>query len=136
MIGYRSREGAAGVAADVAATSHLVGGFDDSGGAVQSLRRQLHLPAPVDSPLGPEEEDAARRRMYFWGCTLLVASGVFFVTSLYAIVFSKLMPSMGHPLLDAVREDSHYCYLVPLTIYPSCAALYMSWVSLKFFRHN
>ncbi|CAN0514585.1 unnamed protein product [Ectocarpus sp. 12 AP-2014] len=136
MIGYRSREGAAGVAADVAATSHLVGGFDDSGGAVQSLRRQLHLPAPVDSPLGPEEEDAARRRMYFWGCILLVASGVFFVTSLYAIVFSKLMPPMGHPLLDAVREDSHYCYLVPLTIYPSCAALYMSWVSLKFFRHN
>jgi len=54
----------------------------------------------------------------------------------YAIVFSKLMPPMGHPLLDAIREDSHYCYLVPLTIYPSCAALYMSWVSLKFFRHN
>lgn len=54
----------------------------------------------------------------------------------YAIVFSKLMPPMDHPLLDAIREDSHYCYLVPLTIYPSCAALYMSWVSLKFFRHN
>lgn len=32
--------------------------------------------------LGPEEEESARRRTYFWGCVLLVASGVFFVTSL------------------------------------------------------
>ncbi|CAM9753346.1 unnamed protein product [Scytosiphon promiscuus] len=139
MIGYRNREGflpPADADADSAAASRLVGGFDDGEGAVSSLRQQLHLPAPVACPLGPEEAERARRRTYFWGCILLIGSGVFFVASLYAIVFSKLMPPMGHPLLDAIREDSHYCYLVPLTIYPSCAALYMSWVSLKFFRHN
>eukprot|EP00752_Nemacystus_decipiens_P004603 g4202.t1 len=139
MIGYPTREGFLppdAAAADLATTARLVGEDADSEGAVNALRRQLHLPTPVDRPLGPEEEESARRRTYFYGCVLLVGSGVFFVTSLYAIVFSKLMPPMGHPLLDAIREDSHYCYLVPLTIYPSCAALYMSWVSLKFFRHN
>ncbi|CAM9122019.1 unnamed protein product [Choristocarpus tenellus] len=73
---------------------------------------------------------------YFWGCVLVILSGVFFVTTLYAIVFSKLMPPTGHRLLDAIREDFHYCFLVPLTIYPSCAALYMSWASMKLFRHN
>lgn len=31
---------------------------------------------------GPEEEESARRRTYFWGCVLLVASGLFFVMSL------------------------------------------------------
>eukprot|EP00903_Cladosiphon_okamuranus_P006774 g6604.t2 len=141
MTGYRNRNRESflppdAAAADLATTSRFVGGGAESEGAINSLRRQLHLPTPVDCPLGPEEEEWARRRTYFRGCVLLVASGVFFVISLYAIVFSKLMPPMGHPLLDAIREDSHYCYLVPLTIYPSCAALYMSWVSLKFFRHN
>lgn len=31
---------------------------------------------------GPDEQESNRRRMYVWGCILLVASGVFFVTSL------------------------------------------------------
>lgn len=55
MIGYRDREGFLppdAAAADLATTSRLVGGGADSEGAVNSLRRQLHLPTPVDLPLG------------------------------------------------------------------------------------
>lgn len=62
MLGYRNREGSvlppeasvANIPADAVTTSRLVGGRDDSseGAAVNSLRRQLHLPAPVDCPLG------------------------------------------------------------------------------------
>lgn len=31
---------------------------------------------------GLDEQESNRRRTYFWGCVLLVASGVFFVTAL------------------------------------------------------
>lgn len=53
MIGYRNRfDPTDAAAANLATTSHLVGGGADSDGAVNSLRRQLHLPTPVDCPLG------------------------------------------------------------------------------------
>ena len=47
-------------AAEVAATSRFVRSADHSEGAVDSLRRQLHLPTPVDYPLGTCVMDAAR----------------------------------------------------------------------------
>lgn len=54
MIGFRNREGflPQDAAADLATTSRLVRGGADREGAVNSLRRQLHLPTPVDCPLG------------------------------------------------------------------------------------
>lgn len=45
-------------------------------------RNTIIIAITYDTDVGAEEEEAARRRTYFWGCVLLVASGVFFVTSL------------------------------------------------------
>eukprot|EP00903_Cladosiphon_okamuranus_P006773 g6604.t1 len=57
MTGYRNRNRESflppdAAAADLATTSRFVGGGAESEGAINSLRRQLHLPTPVDCPLG------------------------------------------------------------------------------------
>ena len=51
MIGQRNR---LGFLPPAAATSRLVRELGNSEGMATSLRRQLHLPAAVDRPLGEE----------------------------------------------------------------------------------
>ncbi|CAM9177660.1 unnamed protein product [Chrysoparadoxa australica] len=70
------------------------------------------------------------------GLTLLVLSVSCLSCTLYATVVSALLPSLGelHPMLAAMRDDHYYSYLLPLTIVPYTGAMYLSWVSLKFFR--
>ncbi|CAN0043608.1 unnamed protein product [Discosporangium mesarthrocarpum] len=120
----------------------ITGEFQHSRESTSTLNTDEQSTNRSSSPLFPspisdvEEKSLSGLGGYFWGYVLLISSVVFFVTTMYAIVISKLMHPTGHWLLDAVGEDFHYCYLVPLTIYPSCAAIYMSWASLKVFRHN
>lgn len=52
------------------------------------------------------------------------------------MVFAKLLPETGHWLVDALREDWYYSLLVPLTIPVAFVAIYLNWLSMKFFRHN
>ena len=68
------------------------------------------------------------------GLALLAASIVLTGVLLYAIVISKLLPPTGISLLDSIRDDRYYCLLIPLSVLPTIAAVYSSWVSLKFFR--
>ena len=52
------------------------------------------------------------------------------------MVLSKLLPRTGISVLDAVRDDEYYCFLVPLTIVPTLVAIYLNWVGMMFFKHN
>ena len=49
------------------------------------------------------------------------------------MVLSKLFPRTGIEILDAVREDRYYCFLIPLTIVPTMIAVYLNWVGMMFF---
>eukprot|EP00744_Colponema_vietnamica_P008040 GILI01011493.1.p1 GENE.GILI01011493.1~~GILI01011493.1.p1 ORF type:complete len:110 (-),score=22.33 GILI01011493.1:486-782(-) len=71
-----------------------------------------------------------------WGYALLLFSIVFFFVSMYALVFSKLLPATGHHILDWIARDWYYCLLIPLLIPTTVIAAYVNWVSMKFFRHN
>ncbi|KAI3635947.1 hypothetical protein MIR68_006012 [Amoeboaphelidium protococcarum] len=71
-----------------------------------------------------------------YGILLLLATYVYFAISMYAIVISKFMPYTGNKLLDAIKDDHYYCYLVPITIPVTLAAIVMNWMGMKFFRHN
>ena len=50
----------------------------------------------------------------------------------WAMVLSKLFPRTGIEILDAVREDRYYCFLIPLTIVPTMIAVYLNWVCLLY----
>lgn len=92
-----------------------------------------------------------------WGYTLLALTFVFFVGTVYALVVSKMMPHTGNAvsmhtityqikrkynyfdfknILDWIKDDYFYCMLVPVTIPVTVIAVYLNWLSLKFFRHN
>ncbi|TDH73859.1 hypothetical protein CCR75_000037 [Bremia lactucae] len=97
---------------------------------------------------------------HVWGYVIVLLAAFFFITCMYAMIFSKLLLLLPHSapmindnadnlvgfsselgyesnsLLLAFEKDVYYCYLVPLTIPVTILACYANWVSLKFFRHN
>ncbi|KAF4315624.1 hypothetical protein BBO99_00009621 [Phytophthora kernoviae] len=98
---------------------------------------------------------------HVWGYVIVLTGGLVFISSMYVMVFSKLLlllleddtsaaidktnvdsvatasSSQETPsLLLALERDVYYCYLLPLTIPVTILACYANWVSLKFFRHN
>ncbi|ETN07618.1 hypothetical protein PPTG_12960 [Phytophthora nicotianae INRA-310] len=106
---------------------------------------------------------AARRAgstSHVWGYVIVLTAALAFISSMYVMVFSKLLlllpeaastptkevddttlPNSGQEaqsssLLLALERDVYYRYLVPLTIPVTILACYANWVSLKFFRHN
>eukprot|EP00696_Hemimastix_kukwesjijk_P011617 gnl/Hemi2/24569_TR8265_c0_g1_i1.p2 gnl/Hemi2/24569_TR8265_c0_g1~~gnl/Hemi2/24569_TR8265_c0_g1_i1.p2 ORF type:complete len:102 (-),score=14.59 gnl/Hemi2/24569_TR8265_c0_g1_i1:345-650(-) len=82
----------------------------------------------------PAEPDAVRTMWH--GVYLLVASMLFFVGTMYALVVSKIIPLTGHPLFDWIARDWYYCLLVPLLIPVAMFVGYLNWMAMKFFRHN
>ncbi|KAL3656678.1 hypothetical protein V7S43_018459 [Phytophthora oleae] len=78
---------------------------------------------------------------HVWGYVIVLMAALVFIASMYAMIFSKLLPedSVDTPspnLLVALERDVYYCYLIPLTIPVTILTFYANWVSLKFFRHN
>jgi hypothetical protein len=72
----------------------------------------------------------------FLGFVLLLCSHFVFVVSFYAIIVSKWMPETGNKILDAIREDRFYCYLIPMTIPVAITFVVWNWIGMKLFRHN
>ena len=61
---------------------------------------------------------------------------VLFVLQAFWMVGAKLIPETGNPIIDFMREDYHYCTVLPL-LYPIFYIFtYKNWASLKAFRHN
>lgn len=85
---------------------------------------------------------------HVWGYVIVLTAAVLFISSMYVMVFSKLLvledaeteadanAQESDSILLALERDVYYCYLVPLTIPVTILACYANWVSLKFFRHN
>ena len=59
---------------------------------------------------------------------------LFFSVSRYAAFISKLLPPSGHALLDWVRADRFYCFLLPLGALPTYLILYLNWLSMRIFE--
>ena len=71
-----------------------------------------------------------------WGRTLIVGAAIFFIVNVYCIVGSKLLPDLGNPVLDFIKNDTYYSLLLPLVIPTLILAFYLNWLSMKFYRHN
>ncbi|CAG8595818.1 1299_t:CDS:2 [Ambispora gerdemannii] len=71
-----------------------------------------------------------------WGWMLLFATFMMFVSSMYAIVFSKFVPETGNRTLDWIKRDEYYCLLLPITLSVTVYAVFWNWMGMKFFRHN
>lgn len=54
----------------------------------------------------------------------------------YSAIISKFMPDTGFFILDAVKHDSYFCYLIPLMILPTLIVVYLQWLSMTLFQHT
>lgn len=55
---------------------------------------------------------------------------------LYASFLSKLVPDTGIFVLDFVKYDYYYCFLIPTMIIPTFVIIYLNWLSMRIFEHN
>ena len=79
-------------------------------------------------PLRYLDKDQEPDHTWIMGLFLLLGTYAMFVVSMYAIVVSKYMPVTGNKLLDWIREDRYYCYLIPLTFAPvTLTAVTWNW---------
>lgn len=58
------------------------------------------------------------------------------VLYIYAAFVSKFLPDTGNTVIDAVKYDQFFCYLVPLSILPTYAVIYLNWLAMKHFEQN
>ncbi|KAI9183956.1 hypothetical protein H9P43_003008 [Blastocladiella emersonii ATCC 22665] len=66
----------------------------------------------------------------------VAALGVGMAVFVYCAVVSKVLPPTGYWLLDAVRDDRYYCYLVPLIVPVTVYHVIWNWFGIKLFKHN
>ncbi|KAJ2549338.1 hypothetical protein EV175_004488 [Coemansia sp. RSA 1933] len=72
-----------------------------------------------------------------FGYALLVLTVVLFVASIYALVVYKLMPYMGVPFVDTVKNNRYFCLLMMhITGLSFAFSVFLDWIGMKFFRHN
>ena len=122
---------------------------------------RLPCPGRIATLVDPDESSALTLQPL--GIPLVLVSSAIFILSAYAIVVSKvcagrgggpqagsasqqpnppfffypqLLPDTGIPFLDAVKHDTYYCLLVPLTAVPTFIAIYLNWLSASFYRAN
>ena len=71
------------------------------------------------------------------GYGLITLAILIFVSATYSMIISKIfMPYTGNKILDWIKDDEHYIFLVPSMVVTTMIFAYWNWVSMKFFRHN
>ena len=71
------------------------------------------------------------------GYILILLGAIVFIMSTYSMIIAKIfMPYTGNRILDWVKDDEHYVFLIPSMIVTIMLFAYWNWVSMKFFRHN
>lgn len=68
------------------------------------------------------------------GWLLVCSAALVWAALVYATLLAKAMPETGLRLLDAMREDTYFCHLLP-TLVPSLIAFrYWGWFSMALFK--
>jgi len=78
---------------------------------------------------------ASGRMQKLIGWALVLGSAMVWANVIFAVLIAKVIPETGVELLDAVKHDRYYCYLVPLLLPTLVIFRYWSWLSMQFFQH-
>ena len=72
----------------------------------------------------------------YYGYSLIFLSISVLAVFIYAAFISKLMPPSDNAYLNAIQNDSYFCFLIPLVVLPTYVVIYLNWLSMRFFEHN
>lgn len=67
---------------------------------------------------------------------ILITSLFVGVLFIYSAFLSKLMPDTGIFVVDFMKRDYYFCYLLPLMLLPTYIVVYINWLAMKFFKNN
>jgi len=74
--------------------------------------------------------------MYRWGLALILGSCFAFVFGIWAMIISPFTTEdTGNPILDSIKYDSHYKYLILMLIPMGLYTIIINWMGFKIFRH-
>ena len=76
------------------------------------------------------------RHLSLTGYAMLAFFGSIGVVFVYTAFVSKLLPNSGIAIVDAIKDDYYFCYLLPLLILPTYAILYLNSLSFVHFEQN
>ena len=120
---------------------------------LQNSRSNINLPAQAQSQKFQDQKGEERPKLLetlikdsqyennemneLLGYILIILGAVVFIFSTYSMIIAKIfMPYTGNRILDWVKDDEHYVFLIPSMIVTIMLFAYWNWVSMKFFRHN
>lgn len=70
------------------------------------------------------------------GLVVFLASILVGILYVYAAFVSKLLPETGIFLIDWIKQDTYFCYLIPLALPTAYVFIYINWLSLRVFENN
>ena len=68
--------------------------------------------------------------------TSLILFVIFGILFLYVAIISKFIHDTHIQILDIIKKDTYFCYLIPLMILPTYAVIYLRWLAMTFFQYN
>lgn len=115
--------------------SHLV--YHQQSQLAMLHSKHTNYPYPlIKTPPLPIDRASVAADEFKWGVILIIMAILIFVVTMYTMVLSKFLPTWGSPVLQAIKDDTYYCFLLPVA-YPAFLFFHwISWFSLKFFRHG
>ena len=95
---------------------------------------------PVRASFGPLKQGLHERETGLSkqdGMLVLVSSIFIFCSFFIWIAIVKMMPPTNYGIIEWMREDDYYVFLVPLTFVPvALVANYLAWFSASTFQTN
>jgi len=110
--------------------------INQSNQSIQSNPIQSHTAMAYKRYSRYQAGDPLPRHLRAYGIAIAVSVSCLLALLFYALAISKLLPDTGFVLLDAIKHDRYYSYLLAATIPVTLIFIYFNWLSLKFFRHS
>ncbi len=71
------------------------------------------------------------------GLFLIFSALLIFTFYFYYFFISKFFIGYtGNIILDWIKDDDYYCYLLPATFVSTVFFMYANWSAMKYFRHS
>lgn len=78
-----------------------------------------------------------RNNLEVYGYLMVFGFACFGIIFLYSAIISKLLPDFeSFPILNAIKHDYYFCYLIPLAILPTYSIIYLNWLAMRHFEQN
>lgn len=72
----------------------------------------------------------------FYGLLITFVFATIGAIFFYTALISKLLPDTGNSVLDFIKYDYYFCYLLPLAIIPTYMVIYLNWLAMRHFEQN